>query len=319
MEKMKALVLLDKEKIEIREVDRPEPNDDEILVQVKACAICNTTDMKIFKGIRMWGESYPTLWGHEVTGIVAGLGKSVTEFKIGDRVLLRITRAGYAQYCVTDKSQAVELPDSIGFEEGAIGQLMPIAIRGVEKSVREGDSVFVCGQGPAGLLCTQVAKAYGASPVIVADKFAERLKLARELGADVTIKVEEDTDVYSLVREASDGGVEAAIECVGTEPSFRSCEGSLKRGGRLVIFGTHLKPICIDLGWWEGTSFTLIIAREQPWETPYLLDKTIELVQEGSVKLKPMLTHTFPLEEAQRAFDLILNSPEKVVKIALIP
>ena len=123
MEKMRALVLVEPGHIEVQEADVPTIEADEILVKVAACGTCGT-DVKIYKGILNWcGQEPPFLFGHEVTGTVTDRGSEVTNVDIGDRVLLRITLAGYAEYCKTTAAAAIQLPDDIPFEYGIIGQL----------------------------------------------------------------------------------------------------------------------------------------------------------------------------------------------------
>ena len=304
-------------KIEIRDVEEPKVGGREVLVRVHACGICNTTDLHIFKGIRRWGSGYPSVWGHEVTGTIEKLGESVSGLRIGERVLVRMTVGGFAEYCTASVNNVVRLPSTIGYEEGVLGQLMPAVIRGVEKTVEKGDTVFIAGQGPAGLLFTQVAKALGASKVVVSDLFDERLKVARKLGADYLINAHRE-NVREKVAEQV-GVVDVAVECVGIEEPFKDCEAVVKGGGVICVFGTHLKPVSLDLKGWEGRSLSLVIAREQPDETPALLRKTVRLLETGKVKVKPILSHVFSLEEAPKAFDLLENHPERVLKIALTP
>ncbi|MFQ6078867.1 MAG: zinc-binding dehydrogenase, partial [Thermodesulfobacteriota bacterium] len=316
---MKALVLVENEKLEVMEMPNPEiASPDEILVEVCACTICHT-DLEIYRGTRKWGGGPPNMFGHEVTGIVHQIGKDVHNVQIGDRVLLRITSTGFAEYCKAKGVEAIRLPEEIGFEEGAIAQLMPIAVRGIEKSIKSGDTVFVSGQGPAGVLCNQVAKAYGAQKVIAADLYDQRLARGRDLGCDVAINAQRE-NVAERVKEETDGrGANVTVECVGIEPSFRNCEKACKNGGTIVVFGSHLKPIEIDLLSWEGRSLSLVIAREQPHETPYLLRRSIELISSGKVRLKPMLTHVFPLDRAPEAFEFLAHHPQQALKIAIVP
>lgn len=315
---MKALVLTAPRTLEIRDVPKPEIGDDEVLVKVRACTICHT-DLDIFTGVRQWDSDPPNLFGHEVTGIVEAIGSTVTHVVPGDRVLLRITRTGFAEYCKTAASSAIRLPPSIGFEEGAIAQLLPIAIRGVEKSVRSGDTVFVSGSGPAGMLCAQVARAYGAARVIAADLHESRLRRVVDLAADVGIHVAMEDVVRRVREETGHRGADVCIECSGVEASFRNCEAAVRNGGSLVVFGTHLNPITLDLLDWERRSLSLLLAREQPDETPELLRKALRFVDTGMVLLRPLLTHVFPLHRAPEAFHLLLTDPARAVKVAMTP
>jgi len=317
MAKMRALVLVEPGHIEVQEADVPTIEADEILVKVAACGTCGT-DVKIYKGIlKSWcGQEPPFLFGHEVTGTVQETGSEVTNVAVGDRVLLRGTITGYAEYCKTPAAQAVRLPDDIPFEYGIIGQLMPIGISGITKGMKEGDNVLVIGAGPAGLVCIGLAKALGAGTVTATDLYAKRLERAVTVGADHTLvateTVLEDLGAFNIT-------LDDVIECVGHEPAFRQAEQAVKPGGIIILFGTHLQPVELNLAMWEGRSLTLIIAREQPHETPAFLRKTIELMESGQIKPQDYVSHVIPLEAAERAFDLLINHPEECAKIAIVP
>ncbi len=318
---MKALMLMEPNRAEIDEIPMPQIGPTEVLVKVEACGVCNATDLKIFKGINLyWSKgNYPCTWGHEVTGIVEETGSDVSRIKEGDRVFLRITRTGFAEYCKADETQVAVLPENVGMVEGVLGQLMPIAVRGIEKTVSKGDTVMVVGQGPAGLLSLQVARACGAARVFVSDLLEERLEVARQLGADAAINAR-DADVTETVRALTDGrGVDVSIECGGIAPTFHQCEDVLRGGGAICVFGTHLKPITLDMVTWETNSWHMLLAREQPDETPRLMDRTAELLRTGGVKLAPLLSHTFTLENALKAFDLLETAPQQCLKIAVTP
>lgn len=318
---MKALMLMEPNRMEIKEIPVPEIGPAEVLVRVMACGVCNATDLKVLKGInRYWSKGvYPCTWGHEVTGFVEKIGAAVTQVKKGERVFLRITRTGFAAYCKAHETEVKRLPDNIGLEEGVLGQLMPIAVRGVEKTVQKGDTVMVAGQGPAGLLSLQVARARGAAKVYVSDLFPERLALAKKLGADACMQAGTD-DVVEQVKALTGGaGVDVAIECGGIAKTFRQCEQVLRKGGGIAIFGTHLQPLELDMVQWESNSWYMYLAREQPGETAALMDRTAALFATGAVRVHELLSHTFPLEKAAEAFRLLDQTPRQCLKIALLP
>lgn len=202
--------------------------------------------------------------------------------------------------------------------EGAIAQLLPIAVRGAELAMAPGKTVFVSGLGAAGLLCVQAAKAYGASKVIAADFFDMKRGVARATGADVVLDPKSE-DVVARVRTETEGGADVADEAVGLEPSFRTCEQAVRGGGIISVFGTHLKPIPIDLMRWEGRSLQLHIMREQRHEMPAMLAKAVGLLAAGKVRLKPLLSKVMKLDEIMDAFELYLHHPEDIIKIAIAP
>jgi threonine dehydrogenase-like Zn-dependent dehydrogenase len=312
---MKAAIQVDVGRYEIRDVPVPEIKDTQCLIRVRACTIC-ATDAKYFKGLQK--RQWPSPMGHEITGTIEKMGRAVTGFKEGERVLSRIVWGGFAQYVPSDADMLVHLPENVGFEEGAIAQLLPIAVRGAELSMRPGKSVFVSGLGAAGLLSVQVAKAYGASKIIACDFFEMKRKVALEVGADVVLdpKVE---NVVERVRAETNGGADVAVEAVGLEPSFRACEASLVSGGILSVFGTHLTPISLDLVNWEGRSLQMHMLAEPRKEKPIMLRKAADLLASGKVRLKPLLSRVMKLDDIMEAFDEYIHHHEKYIKIAIVP
>ena len=312
---MKAAIQVAIGKYEIQDVPVPDIKESQCLIKVGACTLC-ATDVKYFKGLQR--RDWPSPMGHEITGIIEEVGSEVKGFKKGDRVLSRIVWGGFAEYVPSDSDMLVHLPENVGFEEGAIAQLLPIAVRGAELSMKPEKTVFVSGLGPAGLLCVQVAKAYGASKVIAADLFEMKRRVALEVGADVVLDPNAE-DVVERVRAETDGGADVTMEAVGIEASFRACEGAVRSGGIISIFGTHLTPIELNLTQWEGRSLQLHLMREPRHEMPAMLRKAIDLLISGKVRLKPLLSRVMKLDDIMEAFDLVMHQPEKHIKIAIVP
>ena len=312
---MKAAIQVDVGKYEIQDVPIPGIRPDQCLIRVEACTLC-ATDVKYFKGLQT--RPWPSPMGHEVTGTIERVGQEVTGYTEGERVLSRIVWGGFAEFVPSDADMLVPLPENVGFEEGAIGQLLPIAVRGAELSMEPGKTVFVSGLGAAGLICVQVAKAYGASKVIASDFFDAKLKIAAETGADVVINPEAE-EVVERVRAETDGGADVAMEAVGLEPSFRACEQAVRNGGIISVFGTHLSPIELNLTQWEGRSLQLHIMREPRDEMPLMLSKAANLLASGQVRLKPLLSRVMKLDDIMEAFDIYMHQHDRHVKIAIVP
>ena len=312
---MKAALQVDIGKYEVRDVPIPAIKDDQCLIEVRACTIC-ATDVKYFKGLQL--REWPSPMGHEITGIVTQVGAAVEGIQKGDRILSRIVWGGFAEHVSSDGDMLVHLPDNVGFEEGAIAQLLPIAVRGAELCMAPGKTVFVSGLGAAGFLCVQVAKAYGASKVVASDLYEMKRSLALGLGADVVLDPN-DGHVVERVRAETAGGADVAMEAVGIEPSFRACEEAVRSGGIISVFGTHLQPIELNLTRWEGRSLQLHIMRETRPEMPAMLRKSASLLASGQVRLKPLLSRVMKLDNIMEAFDLYMHQHDKHVKIAIVP
>ena len=312
---MKAAIQVGVGQYEIQDVPVPEITPTQCLIKVGACTIC-ATDVKYFKGLQT--RNWPSPMGHEITGTVERVGRDAKGFEKGDRVLSRIVWGGFAEYVPSDASMLVHLPGNVGFEEGAIGQLLPIAVHGAELCMEPEKTVFVSGLGGAGLLCVQVARAYGASKVIAADLFEMKRSVALEVGADLAVDPSAE-DVVERVRAETDGGADVAMEAVGLEPSFRACEDAVRVGGIISVFGTHLEPIELNMVKWEGKCLQLHMMTEPPGEKPAMLRKAAELLASGKVRLKPLLSKVVKLDDIMEAFDLYMHQHEKHIKIAIVP
>jgi len=312
---MKAAIQVGVGRYEIRDVPVPEITPGQCLVKVAACTIC-ATDVKYLQGAVEL--DWPSPMGHEVTGTVERVGSAVTGFKLGDRVLSRMAWGGFAECVPADADLLAPLPETVGFEEGAIAQLLPIAVRGAELGMGPGKTVFVSGLGGAGLMCVQAARAYGASTLIAADLHANRRAVAQEVGADLCIDPKAD-DVVERVLAETDGGVDLAMEAAGAEASFRACEAVLGTGGILSVFGSHLEPIALDLRRWERGCLQLHMMVEPADEKSEMLRKAVALVAAGKIRLKPLLSKVMKLDDIVSAFDLVVHRPDEYIKIAIVP
>ncbi|MEW6360058.1 MAG: zinc-binding dehydrogenase [Planctomycetota bacterium] len=312
---MKAAIQVAVGKYEILDTPVPEISDSQCLIKVGACTIC-ATDVKYFKGLQQ--RKWPSPMGHEITGFIEKVGAEVKGFKKGDRILSRIVWGGFAEYVPSDGDMLVHLPEKIGFEEGAIAQLLPIAVRGAELAMKPGKTVFVSGLGAAGLLCVQVARAYGASRVIASDLYPMKRDLVLAMGADVALDPKAE-DVVKRVRAETNGGADVAMEAVGVEPSFRACEEAVRGGGIISVFGSHLQPTALNLMQWESRSLQLHMMREQRAEMPAMLRKAVDLLATEKVRLKPLLSKVMKLDDIMAAFDIAMHQPETHIKIAIVP
>jgi len=271
---MKAVEFTEPGKYRFVRAPRPTPGRDQVLVQVKSTTICGT-DLKIFKGA-FPGVQYPHIPGHEFGGEVVEVGEGVTNVKHGDRVGVEVhvgcgtcprcmegmynlcenygvhetghahvgftTHGGLAEYCVVPARAAHRLPDGLDFDHGAFTDTLSIALWAVERAggVRAGESVVVLGPGALGLLAMQIARVQGSGQLVVCgtQKDADRLRLARKLGADYIIDVEAG-DAVEGVRQLTRGkGADLVIEFAGTGQAAQQAINMARRGGRVVLGGS---------------------------------------------------------------------------------
>jgi threonine 3-dehydrogenase len=332
--------------IALKETPEPRPGEREILVEVKGVAICGT-DVQIYNW-SAWCEylvQLPVLTGHEFAGTVLEVGEKVTRVQPGDFVSvesriwcescyqcgtgkrhlcakLRIigvhNNGGFARYAVIPETCAWKMPPETPLEIACLMDPIGLAVHAALEEDVSGQTVAVFGCGPVGILAACAAKAGGAEKVIAASRTPYRMALAKTMGVDETIDIKA-RDPLEAITEFTDGdGVDLVLDMSGAEAAINTGLKVLKRGGRFTAFGLPTKPVTVD--WtnqivFKGIRISAIMGR-RIWDTWY---KAVGLLNTGKLDPTPIVTHRFPLEEYQRAFD-ILNSREKEVgRILLFP
>jgi alcohol dehydrogenase len=349
--KMKALIFSSPGHIELVEKPIPRPGPTDALIKITTTTICGT-DVHILKG------EYPVrpglTIGHEPVGIIEELGSAVQGYQVGQRVIAgAITPCGQCHSCfeghhsqcggkpmggwrfgnTIDGAQAEFLlvpnamanlalvPEHLSDEEVLMcPDIMSTGFSGAESGkVKIGDTVAVFAQGPIGLCATAGAKLSGASLIVVVDSIEKRLKIAREVGADIAISYR-DKDPVSAIMEITKGrGVDVAIEALGTETTFQSCMRVLKPGGTLSSLGVYSKDLQIpNTAFCAGLGDHHIVTTLCPGGKERMR-RLMELISNKRVALKSMVTHQFKLSEILSAYDLFANQRDGVLKVAITP
>ncbi|MDR7318052.1 alcohol dehydrogenase AdhP [Brevibacillus nitrificans] len=261
---MKAAVVNEfQKKLELKEVAVPEVGYGEVLVKIKTCGVCHT-DLHAAHGDWPVKPKLPLIPGHEGVGVVEKLGEGVTSLKLGDRVgipwlfsacgecdycltgwetLCQQQQNGgysvdgaYAEYCVAPAAYVARIPNELSDVDAA-----PILCAGVTTykalkvaNVKPGEWVAIYGIGGLGHVALQYAKAMGYN-VVAVDIHKEKLDLAKELGADVTVNSSEVDPVAAIQEQV--GGVHGAVSVAVTKKAFEQAYKSVRRGGSLVVVG----------------------------------------------------------------------------------
>jgi len=317
---MRIAVLRDVRNFVIEDAPQPELSEDELLIHIKACGIC-TSELYLWSG-KFRGLSFPLYLGHEPSGVVEAVGKKVDGLSVGDRVtfLSEVGRC-FAEYAKAKKSNVVRIPECISFEE-ALGEPIACAVNGIRRSnIHVGDTLVVIGCGFMGLLMIQLATLRGPSEIIAMDINDERLKIAEKLGADKTVNPL-SFDPVKYIMENTDGkGADVVIEATGEQTPLDIATKIVRIRGTLVIFGYHAgAPRIIDMERWNWRGLDVINAHERSSEV-YMegMRIGIKLASKGKLKIKPLITNTYPLEQINKAFADIDAKAKGLIKAVITP
>lgn len=344
---MKAAVITGYGEFNVQEVPTPRPKAGEVLVQVKACGLCDT-DYKAFTGKRT-NFPVPIIMGHEMAGTIAETGEGVDNWSVGDEVVIspvifcgvcrncrlgnyhyctegiviggdgqdRVVNGGFAEYIVVPTSVLYPKPPQVSFTSAALTEPLAGSYKGmIEYSqLTLGEDVVIVGVGGMGLLLTQVARAAGAGRLLALDLSPERLEMAKDMGATHAINVATTEDVRRAVYDILPEGPDIVFEAAGTIPAAELAFALLRRGTRVNVFGvTTPGDISISPGkvHFEETrvdaSFSV---------TPSVMTKSLDLMQKGLVNPEKIVSHRLSLDEIDKAVSL-MESPERV-KIVIQP
>lgn len=341
--KMRCAVLVAPQKMELQKVDVPVPGPGEVLIRVKAVGVCGS-DLHFFVGRLQSEVKYPYVVGHEFSGEVAALGAAVKGLEVGMRVACAPDRpCGECEWCrkgetnvcpnvrfaashgvpgclcdyfIVHSSQVYPIAASVGFVEASICEPMAIGLHVVENIVkpRGGETYAIMGTGPDGLAILTAARVNGASKVYASDLLPERLAAAEKIGADAVCNVAKQ-DFGKLVMELTGGrGVDVAIEAAGAVPAIQQVFRIAAIHGRGVILGIPpVDTIEADMTAARRRELTVTWARR----TVGKYARALELIEQGALDTDTVITHRFPLEEAQTAFEYVRDRRDGVLKAVI--
>ncbi|QZA34327.1 zinc-dependent alcohol dehydrogenase family protein [Hydrogenibacillus sp. N12] len=318
---MKAAVLRGIGRIELEEREVPSPAYGEVVIRVEACGICGT-DQHIYHGLPgSAAVTPPRVLGHELAGEVVEIGEGVSELSIGDRVsvdpniycgrcrycrdgrphlceslqAVGVTRdGGMAEYCRVPVANCHRLPDSMSSIEGAMVEPLGCVLHGIRKiNVWPGASVLIIGGGFIGQLMLQAVKLHGASPVIISEPDEAKHELALRLGADVVVNPLRGDDLERELKRI--GGADIVVECVGKAETMQQAVQSARKGGQILLFGVSSPDTRIAISPYEVFSKELTIRGS--FINPHTHTAAISLIEQGKVRISPLISHTFRLEE----------------------
>jgi len=315
---LREALLYGKEDLRLVESPKPEIEPDEVLVEVRACAVCPTDIRKFKYGTRSHLVELPMNLGHEWTGDIVEVGEELEDVSPGMRVLGG-GFAGYADYAKIEKrmidlfGRILELPEDASYEEATFVEPLADCIHSVVEQGKAGigDYVYIAGAGQMGLQHMMVANHIGAK-TIVSEIYEPRIEWAERLGADFTLNPEEE-DPVETVKEITGGEMaDAAIATIGVPEVVLQCLKVTGTKGRVVIFGgvpegtiVELNPNLLHYSEIELTGSSWI--GRPPHHNPRLYPLALELIASKEIDVGKLITHRFPLEDLHKAFELVAN------------
>ncbi len=325
-----------------------EPGPGEVTLAVGTVGICGS-DLHTYTDGRL-GETIlksPVIPGHEFAGVIQRVGTGAVDgtgraLAVGARVCVDPAQAcgkcdlcqkghpnlcrklrfcglwpddgAMCQYINVPGDTCFVMPDSIDFAQGPLLETLGVALHTVDLAkVRVGQSVAIIGAGPIGLCILQVLRLTGAGPIYIADKLASRCELARRW-TDSVIDCSVEDPVKHLDRATGGQGVDIAIEAAWADSSIQQAAEMLRPGGRLVLVGI---PGDDRLQLKHSTARRKGLDIRMVRRMKHVYPRAIQLVQEGKIDLRPLLSHRFPLARAAEAFELNAAYRDGAIKVIL--
>lgn len=348
MSKVLALVKVAKGKglVELRNVPVPSLPDDHVMIEVKAAGLCGT-DLHVFHDEFPYYP--PVVLGHEFSGEIVEVGAGVNRWQVGERVVAEPhtlacgvcadCRMGNLQLCPDRRSIGWgidgafthflpmparllhRIPEQVSFDEAALAEPMAVAVRAVmlRSKVEPGDVVVVQGPGPIGLLAALVAKAGGASRVIVlgmGEDAKVRLRVAREIGVDYVINLDKSPNAVEFVQDLTNGrGADLVVEAAGAPAAVVDSIHMVRRQGRIAALGLTGKAM-LEFPWDVFISKSCEI--KATFSTTYnSWARSLSLMGSRVIDVRPLISQRVPLENWQAAFEMLSN--KECVKCLLLP
>ena len=352
MGKMKAVIMRGPNEFDVEETEIPVPQPGEVLVRIKAIAICGS-DPKVFSGDYLeigWPPAFPFTPGHEFSGEVVALGAGVSGFKVGDRVageahcgcgvcdnckrgLYNLClnygntaaghrhygftyRGAYAEYNAYNTRALAKIPDNVSYEEASLADTAGTAMQATRLTgITPGGYSVIIGPGPIGIFVMQIAKSMGSQTIMVGRR--ARLQLAAKMGANYTINYEECSDIIQRIKELTGGlGAHEAFECAGSATAMEQCIKSLRKNGNAAF---------VSLPATDGhiiPTKTLVMNQihlHGSRANPNCQNDVLSMMSTGMIDAKTMITHAFPLDEIKTALDVFVNRKDGAMKVIIKP
>lgn len=334
---MQAIVLEHKENFVVKSVPDPVCGPKQVVLKMAACGICGT-DVHIYHGEFI--TQFPLIPGHEMAGEVVEVGADVTDWKVGDRVVVdnaiydsndpyaRINQehmslnfrsqgctedGGFAEYVAVDQDRLYDI-GAMPWEVAAFAEPTACCVHAIRKSsLQLGDTVALWGAGPVGLVLLQLFLRSGASKVVVADPNPWKLEQAQALGATHTVHIQDRNDFTEANKEFLEYeplGYNEVFDATGKDNVLENAYKLVKRGGEVVFFGVPNNDSFVKVPAYE--IFLHEIRTIGTFAQLYTFAPTVNILKAGLIDVASLVSHRYPLGMFPAAFDLMLKSRDKM-------
>lgn len=343
---MRAAIIKGTREMVIEERPSPSPNDEEVLIRIRASGICGS-DVHGFDG-RIPDRRPPGLiMGHEAAGEVVEVGNGVRLWREGDRVAIdpqiscgicESCRRGWlhlcdnrinlgssmnvfrdgtlCEYVALPELQIHSLPDDVSFNEGAMVEPASCAVHIFNRALLEvGSTVAIIGTGVIGLVAVQVARQMGVETLIAVDKSASRLEMASRFGADVLVDSSTEDPVERILAETGGAGVDAVVEAVGVKSTYDWCVRIVRKRGAVMAFGYVDEQVPFPMRSLIFREVSVVGCTGFTYES----DKVLALIGQGKIDVKPLITHEYALSDVQEAFETAADPATGAIKVIVVP
>ena len=325
----------------LREVEPPAPGPDDVVVAVRAAGVCGS-DVHGFTGST--GRRTPGIvMGHEFAGTIASTGTAVQGYAPGDRVVVQpLTTCGACEMCLAGRPnvcrnrtligmhthgayaeavrvpqrQLYRLPEGLSWEQGSLVEPLSVALHAANLTpLSLMDTVVIVGAGTIGLLALLAARLKGAGTIIVTDRIAHRLDLARQLGADIVVNAAE-RDPVAVVQDATNGaGAHAAIEAVGISATVQQALAVTRIGGHVTWIGNSAPEVTLNM--------QQVVTREITIRGTYGFNQefaqAIDALHSGRIDATPLIERVAPLEDGPQIVHDLAKGTLDLAKVVLTP
>jgi len=334
---MKAAVYYDSEGLVIKEIPKPVPEEDQVLIKVINTGFCGSDHSLIKTG----GLSDGTVLGHETSGIVVEKGKKVDSSILDSRVIVRPTFCGkcpdclkgkpylclndrrtigigdlpgaFAEYFLAYPQMLIPIPDSVDFPNAALAEAFSASLHGIKQTRQTEGSVLVMGGGPIGLAAVKLLKILGFDPVILSEPIEERRQIGLSFDADLTVDPFKDDLGIRIFEQTRGAGADTVLECSGAPDAVKVAMDVVTKGGTVCIISVMFKDIAINPLTMNFKEIWMTAAYSNTHEENI---QVLEWMAEGMLDGIPLISEFIQLEELPKVYKERIQ-PGKSIKVML--